>query len=91
MEQEGIVCLGLGCKTIVGKTCIIILVLWIPGVRIRRIADNSIDSQWLADLRAFLVDRPVLFEGVGTTGDNILGDDATHHKVHTSKVVGVNH
>ena len=58
-------------------------------LRVWRVADHGIDSQWLVNLRTFRVDWPVLFEGVGTFGDNVLRDDATHNEIHTSQVVGI--
>ena len=58
-------------------------------LRIRRIADNCIHSQWLVDFWSFFMDRPVFFEGVCAASYDVLWDDTTHNKVHTSKVVGV--
>ena len=58
-------------------------------LRIWGIADNSIYCQWLVNLRTFLMDWPVLFEGISTTSNDVLRDNATHHKVHTSEVVGI--
>ena len=89
VEQEGIVGLGLRGKTVLCETCVHLLLLRVPMLGVWRIADHSIHSQGLVNVGAFLVEGPVLVEAVGTFGDDVLGDDATHHKVHAGKVIGV--
>ena len=89
MKEESIVGFGLRCKTVLCKTCIHLLVLWVPVLRVRRVADYSIHSKWFVDIATFLVERPVLFEGISTTSDDVLRNDTTHDKVHTGKVIGI--
>ena len=89
VKQECIVGLGLWRKPILGETRVHLLVGGVPVLGIGWVADHGIHSKWHVDFGAFLVYGPVVFKGVGTAGDNVLRNYASHHKVHTGEVVGV--
>lgn len=59
VEEEGIVGLRFRRETILGKANISFLVLGIPVLRIRRIADHGVDGERLGDVVVFLFERPV--------------------------------
>ena len=89
MKQKGVVSFAFRSYTIILETCIQFTVVGIPLLRIRRIADNSIHVKRFSDVSTVSLQRPVLFQRVGTAGIYIIRFDTTHHQVHTGQVVSV--
>ena len=56
---------------------------------VRRIAHHGIHIQGLPYLTAILHQRPVFIQRVGTSGIDVAGLYASHHKVHTGQVIGI--
>ena len=89
MKQKGVVGFAFRSYTIILKTRIQFTVVGIPLLRIGRIADNSIHVKRFSDISTVSLQRPVLFQRVGTTSIDVVWFDTTHHQIHTGQVVGV--
>ena len=89
MKQEGVVSFAFRSYAVILETCIQFTVVGIPLLRIGRIADNGIHVKRFSDVTAVSLQRPVLFQRVGTAGIYIIRFDTTHHQVHTGQVVSI--
>ena len=84
MQQERIVRFSLWSHTITIAR-IKVLAIWIPRLRVWRIAHDCIQVQRRS--RGAFVTRPVFLQGICIAHIYITWFDTTHHEVHTSKVV----
>ena len=91
VEQKGKVGLGLGCQPKGRKTGVRILVGGLPRLRVRGVGYHRIHIQRIVRACGVAVVkvRPVVFKGIAISGDDVVWQNAAHHKVHAREVVGV--
>ena len=91
VQKERIVCLRFRREAITGIPCVIFLAIRRPALRIWRVRDHRIHIQRLVGalwIRLIKI-RPVLFERVTVSRQNVIREDAAHDEIHTRQVVGV--
>ena len=97
VKQESIVCLTLGGDAIfkawvyLDLNARLALTRRFPALRVGRIAHHGVYEEMLVSAFgvAFLKVGPVALQGVAVAHHDVVGGDATHHKIHTREVEGV--
>ena len=87
MEQKRIISLALWSHTVILETRVHFCISRIPMLRIWRIADHSIYIKRLAHIACLY--RPIFIKRVCTASIDVVWLDTTHHKIHSSEVIGI--
>ena len=87
MEQKCIISLALWSHTIILEARVHFCISRIPLLRIWRIADHSIHIKRLGHITGLY--GPVFIKRVSTACVDVIGFDTTHHKIHSSEVIGI--
>ena len=98
VKQKSIVSLSFRCNAVIIKTridfahfSILWFAWWSPTLWIRWVAYHSIYMQGMISvLLVILIKiRPVVLQRVAISCNNIVRNDTTHNKIHTSKVIRI--
>ena len=89
VKQKGIVGLRFRCDAIVLETSVHRRVLRIPVLRIWWVADDRIHAERLKASALRICHWPVFIQRISATSLDVAWLDASHHEVHTGKIVRV--
>ena len=92
VQKECVICFRFRCDTVTHKSRIVFLTRRIPFLRIRRVADYRIEicERLVGIIFVVIVKiRPIVFQRVAATSNDIVGQNTAHNQVHTSKVISI--